>query len=43
MFEDVLRFWLDRGTAGFRVDVAHGLYKDPDLPDDPDPEHAISR
>jgi alpha-glucosidase len=39
MFEDVLRFWLDRGTAGFRVDVAHGLYKDPDLPDDPDPDH----
>ena len=39
MFEDVLRFWLDRGTAGFRVDVAHGLYKDPDLPDDPDPDN----
>ncbi len=39
MFADVLRFWLDRGTAGFRVDVAHGLYKDPDLTDDPDPDN----
>jgi alpha-glucosidase len=38
-FEDVIRFWLDRGVAGLRVDVAHGLFKDPDLPDDPDPDH----
>ena len=28
MFDDVLRFWLDRGVDGFRVDVAHGLFKD---------------
>ncbi len=28
MFEEVLRFWLDRGVDGFRVDVAHGLVKD---------------
>ena len=27
MFRDVLRFWLDRGVDGFRVDVAHGLFK----------------
>ena len=33
LFEDVIRFWLDRGVAGVRVDVAHGLFKDPDLPD----------
>ncbi len=32
-FEDVLRFWLDRGVDGFRVDVAHGLVKVPGLPD----------
>jgi len=32
-FEDVLRFWLDRGVDGFRVDVAHGLAKDPEMPD----------
>jgi len=33
MFEKVIRFWLDRGVAGLRVDVAHGLFKDPDLAD----------
>jgi alpha-glucosidase len=32
-FESILRFWLDRGVDGFRVDVAHGLIKDRDLPD----------
>ncbi|MCS4485005.1 glycoside hydrolase family 13 protein [Gleimia sp. 6138-11-ORH1] len=31
-FHDILRFWLSRGVAGFRVDVAHGLVKDPTLP-----------
>ncbi|WP_167132535.1 glycoside hydrolase family 13 protein [Paramicrobacterium chengjingii] len=33
MFRDVLRFWLDRGVDGFRVDVAHGLVKADGLPD----------
>jgi alpha-glucosidase len=33
LFENVIRFWLDRGVAGLRVDVANGLYKHPDLPD----------
>jgi alpha-glucosidase len=32
-FESILRFWLDRGVDGFRIDVAHGLVKHPDLPD----------
>jgi alpha-glucosidase len=32
-FEDILRFWLDRGVDGFRIDVAHGLVKHPGLPD----------
>ncbi|WP_062354561.1 glycoside hydrolase family 13 protein [Herbidospora yilanensis] len=32
-FLDVLRFWLDRGVDGFRIDVANGLYKAEDLPD----------
>ena len=32
-FEDILRFWLDRGVDGFRVDVAHGLIKAEGLPD----------
>lgn len=31
-FRDILRFWLDRGVDGFRVDVAHALVKAPDLP-----------
>jgi alpha-glucosidase len=34
-FEAILRFWLERGVDGFRVDVAHGLIKDPDLRDNP--------
>jgi alpha-glucosidase len=32
---DVMRFWLDRGVDGFRVDVIHGIGKEPGLPDDP--------
>ena len=32
-FEDILRFWLDRGVDGFRIDVADFLIKDPELPD----------
>ena len=40
-FRRVLRFWLDRGVDGFRVDVAHGLVKDQGFPDyTPDPEAA---
>ncbi len=32
-FDATIRFWLDRGIDGFRVDVAHGLAKMPGLPD----------
>lgn len=32
-FRSVLRFWLDRGVDGFRVDVAHGMIKASGLPD----------
>jgi alpha-glucosidase len=32
---DVLRFWLDRGVDGFRMDVVHLIGKQPELPDDP--------
>jgi alpha-glucosidase len=32
---DVLRFWLDRGVDGVRIDVAHMLMKDPLLRDNP--------
>ncbi|MER7761363.1 glycoside hydrolase family 13 protein [Streptomyces sp. NPDC097619] len=32
-FRSILRFWLDMGTDGFRIDVAHGLVKAPGLPD----------
>ena len=34
-FESILRFWIDRGVDGFRVDVAHGLFKDAELRDNP--------
>lgn len=33
LFEDTLRFWLDRAAAGVRVDVALGLHKAEGLPD----------
>ncbi|MEU5872441.1 glycoside hydrolase family 13 protein [Glycomyces sp. NPDC047369] len=32
-FQSVLRFWLDRGVDGFRIDVAHGMVKAEGLPD----------
>ncbi|WP_067538984.1 glycoside hydrolase family 13 protein [Nocardia crassostreae] len=32
-FEQTMRFWLDRGVDGFRIDVAHGMAKPEGLPD----------
>lgn len=38
-FDDILRFWFDRGIDGFRIDVANSMAKAPGLPDvDLDPE-----
>jgi alpha-glucosidase len=33
--ENVLRFWMDRGVAGFRIDAVSRLFEDPGLHDDP--------
>lgn len=33
--EEILRFWFDRGVAGFRIDSAALLIKDPALPEVP--------
>lgn len=41
-FRDILRFWLDRGVDGFRVDVAHGLIKKAGLPDYTPPKGGAS-
>ena len=32
---DVLRFWMDKGVAGFRIDAVSRLFEDPNLRDDP--------
>ncbi|MGH9278874.1 MAG: glycoside hydrolase family 13 protein [Acidimicrobiales bacterium] len=32
-FDSILRFWLDRGVDGFRIDVAHGMAKQAGMPD----------
>jgi alpha-glucosidase len=34
-FERILRFWFERGVAGFRIDVAHAIFKDRELRDEP--------
>jgi alpha-glucosidase len=37
-FDGILRFWFDRGVAGFRIDVSHMIVKDADLRDNPPAE-----
>lgn len=34
-FDHVMRFWFERGVAGFRIDVCHAIVKDRELRDDP--------
>ena len=34
-FDRILRFWFDRGVAGFRIDVVHMVVKDEQLRDNP--------
>ncbi len=31
----VVKFWLDKGVDGFRLDVIHHIFEDPDLKDNP--------
>jgi alpha-glucosidase len=40
-FREILRFWLDRGVDGFRVDVAHGVTKEDGLPDEVVPKDKL--
>lgn len=35
---DIMRFWLDKGVAGFRMDVINLISKDPSYPNDPEVE-----
>ncbi|MEU4421350.1 glycoside hydrolase family 13 protein [Actinoplanes sp. NPDC024001] len=46
-FEDILRFWFDRGVDGIRIDSAALLHKDPALPEvaegAPHPFHDLDR
>ncbi|MEE8390967.1 MAG: alpha-amylase family glycosyl hydrolase [Anaerolineae bacterium] len=43
---DVIRFWLERGVDGFRIDVAHYIMKDPQMrnnPPHPGPKGMLQR
>jgi alpha-glucosidase len=37
---DVVRFWLDHGASGFRLDATPYLFEDPAFPEDPHPPQA---
>jgi len=41
--ERIVRFWLDRGIDGFRIDVSDALIKDPAFPDTPDGSPVIPK
>jgi alpha-glucosidase len=41
-FISILRFWLDRGVDGFRIDVAARLVKQAGLPDKPEPTEPVT-
>ena len=34
-FQNVIRFWLEKGVDGFRVDAVPYLFEDPELKDEP--------
>jgi alpha-glucosidase len=36
-FAEIMRWWCHRGADGFRIDVAHGLTKDPEFRSNPQP------
>lgn len=40
-FDEIMTFWFDRGIAGFRIDVANGLYHDLELRDNPENPNAV--
>lgn len=40
-FDAILRFWCERGADGFRIDVAHGVMKHPEFPDNPQIEPIV--
>ncbi|HEV3407493.1 MAG TPA: alpha-amylase family glycosyl hydrolase [Gaiellaceae bacterium] len=42
-FDRILRFWFDRGIAGFRIDVAHQIVKDLELRLDVAATHDVLR
>jgi alpha-glucosidase len=41
-FEKIIKFWLDRGADGFRIDVASALFKRKDLADRPMMQNPIT-
>jgi alpha-glucosidase len=40
-FDEVFKFWFDRGVDGFRIDVAHGLFKSPLMEDWPGADNGV--